>query len=218
MTRRELLEYAGNELGDRSENFRDRVLSPALDLVLADLALHDCLPRLVRRAAFKLAADVDSYDLGRIVAPLTGTTAIPRTIIEATIYAWGPSGYLSILQHEDMRRRKLQSNVPGRPFAVTVLGNDLLLDRKPTEKEAGTEVELIFLAEPSQAKLEEDVPEIRREYAPVIVNGIVGRSALFDEDMQTEAMRRWPMYEEGRLELFAETHNKRVGHIRPSAD
>lgn len=219
MKRREIIAHAGRELGDLSDGFLERIVNPALDLVLLELAQREAIGALTRLGVFFVEADRRSYDTREITGLVVHA---PSRIRRLTVYAWGPvEGEIPIIDSaEEFRAWRFSENTDTRgKWRRVCMVTPVRLDVTPLAgpDEDGAEVEIEFDAPPDLVQLDDDLAEIRLEDMPVLVDGLRWKLAGYKEEWANEEQINAQKFLAGAARMWGHAKNSRSRVVRPFA-
>lgn len=210
-TKRDILAQAGRQLGDTSDNFRDDILGPAFDFVLAELAAWECIESVRRVHTFQIRAGVREYETREIC---NLTPHYPADVLSLTVPTWGPlTGVIyKSADDRDFMRLKLQTSPPATPAdqwrVWRLWPNHRILEVWPA---AGTDFdgidfETAFIAPWHAITLDDDVLDIQQEDMQCITLGIQTQGATFSEMLHQDRALLEMKYESAKKRMWGRRH------------
>jgi len=190
MTKNEVLAEVGKRLGDDSANFLSDVLSPIYDETVFEMAANGCILTLRQTTTFSLVYNQRDYSLD--AASGLGTDIFPIEVQKLIVPQWGVAGILERKEERDFDAIRISHTdstgaaVPGQPRIWRIFPNETNLQVDPVPDAASAvSCEITFIAPPTILADGDPVAEIRRQYIPVVIAGMMTHGLQFQDETVT---------------------------------
>jgi hypothetical protein len=215
MTRDQLINLAGVELGDNSTDFK-AVLDPFYDDIMQELAAEQLLDQLKATNPFTTVLDQENYS----TLTLTGLSVPPVRVLDIRVPTWGSSGIIKQAESHDEYElhRQAMADLRGRFRLWRIFPNLSQLQFWPpvdTENVGVSIGEILFLKPPTAIAGGATIEEIDTEDLPTLKWGVVRKGAPFRDETLVDLEKATAHFEAGKRRMRARIYNQRPTRVYP---